>query len=121
MIMATRAEQFARQRAQQAARQHAAARRPRSEPVTETPAEPDGHHFSERTARKAVYALERSPAARPSRKSTRASQNRIKAGSSLKHRHDMQASSPKEQASRDRAVRTRGAQPAAVRRSKPRS
>jgi hypothetical protein len=70
--MATRAEWFRYQQ------ERSGPKKPKAEPKVPRGGVPAPHNLSDRAGRKAAYALEDSPGARPSRKSTRKASNRQK-------------------------------------------
>jgi hypothetical protein len=94
--MATRAEWFRYQQ------ERSGPKKVKSEPRVPRDGVPASHNLSERAGRKASYALEDSPGARPSRKSTRKASNRQKTDAQFRMKR---ATAEARQAERPRAGR----------------
>ena len=94
--MATKAEEFRYQLERSGPKKPKATRRiPRGGKAA-------AHNQSERAGRHASYALEEAPGARPSRKSTRKSANRVKTDAQFRIKHRTQESRQGERPRADR-------------------
>lgn len=92
--MATKAERYRVEVQRERARERAAARGAAGKKQPKASPKPKTTRNRLERAPRAVYELEESMAKRPSRKSSRKSSNRQKAGAQLKAKRTMQAVSP---------------------------
>jgi hypothetical protein len=108
--MATRADQAKKSTNIERSRMNERARRAKARPQASPPHKPapakpnDVKNRRADIREKQTYALEASDGARPSRKSTRASSNRVKADAQLRRRAVRRAHAPEARASRPQAA-----------------